>query len=163
MPENNPLKWSETTAPDGIELPDGRRIDGLVLVPDVESAYGDDESAAQMAGEVAAKRSPDTQAGDRAYVTALEQLDQDFDEIRRIRTRCELAARSPMVEVFFDRDAADVLRGLHVVTAWPQPNGKWDRPYYDRHSGRTVYPRVDFIPVDEMDRVELEMLYGVKV
>jgi hypothetical protein len=163
MPEKNPLKWSETTAPDGIELPDGRRIDALVVTPDTDSAYGDDESAAQMAGEVAAKRSTDSQAGDRAYGEALEQLDQNFDEVRRVRAHCKLAAREPMVEVYFDRDRAGVLRGFHVVTAWAQPNGKWNKPYHDRPSGRTVYPRIDWVAIDEMDRTELKLVYGVKV
>jgi len=158
-----PFAWSEVEVPGGHTLKDGRVIDMNVIVPDGALGYGDKESAALMAGDVVAARSTDSQAGDRAYEEALEQLDTDFkQEFAKIR-RQTMCAKSPVFEAYEDRDAAGVMRGMHVLSVWLEPNGKWDKSMWDAENGRWVYPRIDYIEMDEGARSDLFFKYGVTV
>ena len=71
------LNFAEVDAPGGIVTKSGKRIDGKVLVPDGDIGYGDSESLALMTGDVVARVSTDSTAGDRAYESAREQATQD--------------------------------------------------------------------------------------
>ena len=158
-----PLEWSQVEVPGGHTLKDGRTIDVDVIVPDGALGYGDKESAALMAADIAAARSTDSGAGDKAYEDAREQLDIDFHAEYANIKRQKLCAKEPVFEAYEDRDGAGTLRGFHVISAYDQPNGKWDKPYFDRASGRTLYPRIDYIEMDEQSKVSLFMDYGVAV
>lgn len=64
-------------APGGIVTKSGKRISGKVVVADTANGYGDRESLAVMAGDVVARVSTDSKAGDKAYEDAREQYDTD--------------------------------------------------------------------------------------
>jgi hypothetical protein len=158
------ITWAEVEVPGGHTLPDGRVIDVNALIPDTADGYGDATSVALLAADLASKESSDSQAGDRAYESALEQVsDTDFKAKRIEIKQMMRKADEPMMELYEDRDAAGVLMGMHVLTNWTAPQGKWDKSWRDPRDGAIYYPRIDYVPIDEMDRVELEHKYGVKV
>jgi hypothetical protein len=170
MPKRNIVKkkqditWAEVEVPEGHTLPDGRKIDVNAIVPDTADGYGDARSVAALAADLAANQSTDTKAGDRAYEAALEQVsDVDFTAKRVEIQDMMRKANEPMMKLYEDRDTAGVLMGLHVLTNWTAPQGKWDKSWRDPRTGEIFYPRVDYVPIDEMDRVELKMKYGVEV
>ncbi len=161
--KKQPITWAEVEMPEGHTLPDGRKIDINALVPDTADGYGDAGSVAALAADLAAKHSSDTKAGDRAYESALEQLDDDFVAKRAAIDMLKRKADQPMMELYEDRDSAGVLKGLTVLTNWTQPTSPNSRPWRDPRTGQTFYPRLDYIEIDEMDRVELKLKYGINV
>jgi hypothetical protein len=84
--EKPDFSWVEVEAPGAIEGEDGTPIDATVMVPDTKYAYGDDESVALMAGDVVARKSPDPDAGVKAYEASRKQLAQDQRK-RRMQAR----------------------------------------------------------------------------
>ena len=150
-------------AKDAVTLPDGRKIDAEVVIPDGQIGYGDDQSAASMAGDVITQATQDGNAGQEAYESALEQLDYDPVVRHKELVRMRDTAGNPVLVVFEDRDAAGVLKGMNVLTNWTQPNGKWRRPWVDPRTGRTYYPRIDYVPIDEGARNDLKFKYGITV
>jgi hypothetical protein len=85
-PDKQDFSWAEVHAPGAIEGEDGTPIDAIVMVPDTKYAYGDEESVALMAGDVVTRKSPDPDAGVKAYEEARKQLAQDQRQ-RRMKAR----------------------------------------------------------------------------
>ena len=101
-PEKDDFSWTEVSVPGAIKNQDGIPMDAIVQVPDTRYGYGDKESVASMTGDVAARKSTDTRAGDRAYEEARRQLDQDQRKRRvqarytRMRSQIPTAAIKPL-------------------------------------------------------------------
>ena len=99
---NAVLNFVEVDAPGGILTKSGKRIDGKVLVPDGDIGYGDSESVALMTGDVVARVSTDSKAGDRAYEDALEQATQDqVVKARRVENQ-RVMAKIPAADMSYD-------------------------------------------------------------
>ena len=79
------ITWAEVDVPAGHKTKSGKQVDMKAIIPDGEGGYGDSESVALMAEDTVTRHSPDTKAGDRAYETAKEQMDQDFTALRKKR------------------------------------------------------------------------------
>tara|TARA_Y100000310_G_scaffold3270_1_gene4183 strand:- start:7834 stop:8349 length:516 start_codon:yes stop_codon:yes gene_type:complete len=157
------LNWTNHTAKDAITLEDGTKIDAEVVVPDGAIGYGDNESAALMAADVVLEATEDAEQGQAAYESSREQLDADQVEKLRFIARQREVSKNPVMEAFEDRDAAGVLRGYHVLTNYYQPTPGWAKSWRDPETGLVTYPRLDFVPIDEGDRVYLSQELGITV
>jgi hypothetical protein len=149
--EVSDLKFVEFDATEAITLRDGRVIDARVQAFDTANAYGDDHSVAEMLGDTVDRNSSDSSQGVQAYEAAREQLDQDFDLVKEEARDTAYKSKRPMAELFWDYDSAGVLRGVNILTAWGRT--PWSK----------LEPRMDYITLDEMDRVDLEKTFGIKV
>ena len=101
--EKQDFSWVEVEAPSAIEGEDGTPMDAIVVVPDTKYAYGDNESVALMAGDVVTRRSPDPDAGVKAYEASRKQLDQNQDVRRRKAHYTKMRSRVPVADVRFLR------------------------------------------------------------
>jgi len=149
--EVSDLKFVEFDATEAVTLHDGRVIDAKVQAFDTANAYGDDHSLAEMLGDTVDRNSSDSAQGAQAYEAAREQLDQDFKLVKEEARDTAYKSKRPMAELFWDYDNAGVLRGVNVLTAWGR--NPWSK----------LEPRLDYITLDEMDRVELEKVFGIEV
>ena len=149
--ETSDLKFVEFDATEAITLRDGRVIDARVQAFDTANAYGDDHSVAEMLGDTVDRNSSDRSQGVQAYEAAREQLDQNFDLVKEEARDTAYKSKRPMAELFWDYDNAGVLRGVNVLTAWGRT--PWSK----------LEPRMDYITLDEMDRVDLEKVFGIEV
>ena len=102
------ITWAEVDIPKGHKTKKGDQIDVKAIIPDGEGGYGDSESVALMAGDTAARRSQDTQAGDVAYESAREQMDQDFTALRKKRKMDKLRSQIENAQ-FIESDGKIVL------------------------------------------------------
>ena len=151
MGDDFKLRFAEVDIPGGHVLKDGRRIGVRMLVPDNDYGYGDGESIAALAGDIAAYKSTDSKAGDRAYETAREQMGIDWDLQRRLMREQRFKAKRPMMQLWEARthNGHGMLVGLHILTAWGK--SPWDP---------NLEPRMDYIEFSELDLVEMELVYG---
>jgi hypothetical protein len=89
--------------------------DYVIQIPDTERTYGDSESVAQMAQDVAGKHS-DNKTAKIAYEAAREQHETlDFAEKRRQQRYRNFTAKKPMASILEHKDNAGVLRGYTVT------------------------------------------------
>ena len=149
--EVSDLKFVEFDATEAVTLHDGRVIDAKVQAFDTANAYGDDHSLAEMLGDTVDRNSSDRSEGAQAYEAAREQLEQNFDLVKEEARDTAYKSKRPMAELFWDYDDFGVLRGVNVLTAWGR--NPWSK----------LEPRMDYITLDEMDRVDLEKVFGIEV
>ena len=75
-----------------------------MVIPEGKIGYGDKESHAQIAGELAAKHGDDTKAGDKAYEEARrhrEETGGSTVEEHKLKTAYQkMASRMPMINTF---------------------------------------------------------------
>jgi len=105
MIEKPTMTFAEVDAPGGIVTQSGKRVTGKVIIPDGKMGYGDQKSLALMAGEVVARVSTDSEAGDVAYESALEQADQDQTVRRRKLMNMSKLAKNPAVKMFYNPES----------------------------------------------------------
>lgn len=103
--EKPTMTFAEVDAPGGIVTRSGKRITGKVIVPDGKMGYGDQKSLALMAGDVVARVSTDSKAGDVAYESALEQADQDQALRRRKLMNMSKLSKNPAVKMFYNPES----------------------------------------------------------
>jgi hypothetical protein len=146
------VRYAEVDIPGGHVTKKGNRIGIRALIPDNDYAYGDSESVALMAGDLAALKSSDSMAGDKAYADAKEQMETtDWAQKKQDMREQRFKAKRPMLNLWEARthDGLGMLVGLHILTAWGK--SPWDP---------NLEPRMDYIEFSEMDLVEMEVLYG---
>jgi hypothetical protein len=98
---------------------------GLVInVPDNKYAYGDTQSVAQIAGNLAAKHSSNSDAaGKRAYEQAREQLETtDWKNERRKRAVARVSRKRPEYMTHFLKDNTGQIIGVEVLLQMTDPN-----------------------------------------
>jgi len=98
---------------------------GLVInVPDNKYAYGDSESVAQIAGELATKHSGNSDAaGKRAYEQAREQHETtDWSRERRRRAVERVSKKRPQAMTHFLKDNTGQIIGVEVLYTMTDPN-----------------------------------------
>jgi hypothetical protein len=98
---------------------------GLVInVPDNRYAYGDSESVAQIAGELATKHSGNSDvAGKRAYEQAREQHETtDWSRERRKRAIERVSRKRPQAMTHFLKDNTGQIIGVEVLYTMTDSN-----------------------------------------
>jgi len=98
---------------------------GLVInVPDNRYAYGDSESVAQIAGELATKHSKNSDvAGKRAYEQAREQHETtDWSRERRKRAIERVSRKRPQAMTHFLKDNTGQIIGVEVLYTMTDSN-----------------------------------------
>ena len=98
---------------------------GLVInVPDNKYAYGDTQSVAQIAGDLATKHSGNSDAaGKRAYEQAREQLETtDWKNERYKRAAAKIAAKRPQYMTHFLKDNTGEIIGVEILMALTNPD-----------------------------------------
>ena len=85
--------WKETDV-----VKDGRKM--RIVVPDGKVGYGDTESHAQLTGDLAAKHSDDTKAGEKAYESAREQSQQDWQKRKKQMAYQKMKAQMPLMKQY---------------------------------------------------------------
>ena len=93
----------------------GRRL--KMVIPEGKIGYGDKESHAQIAGELAAKHSDDTKAGDKAYEEVREYREEvggsTIEQHKLQMAQQKKAGRMPVLNTF---SIADPITGEIVAT-----------------------------------------------
>ena len=93
----------------------GRRL--KMVIPEGKIGYGDKESHAQIAGELAAKHSDDTKAGDKAYEEVREYREEvggsTIEQHKLQMAQQKMAGRMPVLNTF---SIADPITGEIVAT-----------------------------------------------
>ena len=86
----------------------GRRL--KMIIPEGKIGYGDKESHAQIAGELAAKHSDDTKAGDKAYEEVRQHREESggstIEEHKLQMAQQKIAGRMPMINNYVITDPA---------------------------------------------------------
>tara|TARA_Y100000401_G_C8325251_1_gene227796 strand:+ start:190 stop:615 length:426 start_codon:yes stop_codon:yes gene_type:complete len=98
---------------------------GLVInVPDNKYAYGDTQSVAQIAGDLATKHSGNSDAaGKRAYEQAREQLETtDWKNERYKRAAAKIAAKRPQYMTHFLKDNTGEIIGVEILMTLTDPD-----------------------------------------
>ena len=98
---------------------------GLVInVPDNKYAYGDTQSVAQIAGDLATKHSGNSDAaGKRAYEQAREQLETtDWKNERYKRAAAKIAAKRPQYMTHFLKDNTGEIKGVEILMTLTEPD-----------------------------------------
>ena len=113
-------KQDETWAEVDVEGKDLR-----ILIPDNKYAYGDNESVAQMAQDVAGKHADNSDtAATKAYEQAREQLETtDYKALKRQRAIERLNAKKPKFMLIPDEDNFGGVKGFTVLTKLTHPSG----------------------------------------
>ncbi len=114
----NKTKVDETFAE--VDVP-GKNL--RIVVPDNRYAYGDNESVAQIAGELVTKHASNSDtAGKVAYEQAREQLENiDWKNERRRRAKERVMARRPKMMLNYLKDNAGVICGAEVLMSLTDP------------------------------------------
>ena len=95
--------WTETDV-----VKDGRKM--RIVVPDGKVGYGDTESHAQLTGDLAAKHSDDTKAGEKAYESAREQSQQDWQKRKKQMAYQKMKAQMPLMKQY------TIIKKIFLVT-----------------------------------------------
>tara|TARA_R100001460_G_scaffold26822_3_gene54303 strand:- start:95 stop:556 length:462 start_codon:yes stop_codon:yes gene_type:complete len=89
-----------------------------IVVPEGKIGYGDVESHAQMAGDLATKHSDDNKAGEKAYEEVRRHRDTDsgstIEENKLKMAYGKMASRMPVIQQFNITDNA----GKHIATEY---------------------------------------------
>ena len=114
-------KQDETWAEVDVEGKDLR-----ILIPDNKYAYGDNESVAQMAQDVAGKHADNSDtAATKAYEQAREQLETtDFKSVKRQHAIERLNAKRPKFVLLPHEDDFGTIKGYTVLTQLTYPDGR---------------------------------------
>tara|TARA_R100000234_G_C4994081_1_gene176951 strand:+ start:1092 stop:1535 length:444 start_codon:yes stop_codon:yes gene_type:complete len=110
------LTWSE------IDVEKNGKTTRLVI-PDGKIGYGDAESQAQMAGDLATKHSDDTKAGDKAYEQAREQSDQDWVKRKKQIKLQQMKSKMPVMKQYAITDAKGEVIQYEFVFLKTDENG----------------------------------------
>jgi len=94
-----------------------------IVIPDGKIGYGDAESQAQMAGDLATKYSDDTKAGQKAYEQAREQSDQDWVKRKKQIKLQQIKAKMPVMKQFVITDAKGEIIQYEFVFLKTDKNG----------------------------------------
>jgi hypothetical protein len=107
--KNNIFKEEpEISVSEHVVQKNGRRL--KMVIPEGKIGYGDKESHAQIAGDLATKHSDDTKAGEKAYEAVRKQREttsgSTIEEHRKQMAMQKMAGRMPVLNTFQITDPA---------------------------------------------------------